>query len=106
MRWTDTGIEVDEQVVRIEATGQVSAGDGNFVPPDGTPDRPDFDVANVLRGAQHAGLIGKFGRSGQPFVVGGHYRSLGETSGRLYLGINDIDAQNNQGEFVATITVG
>jgi hypothetical protein len=105
MRWTDTGIDVAGQAVEIEATGSVSAGDGVMVPPDGTPGRPDYDPANELKGENHAGLIGKFGATGVPFPVGSDYRTSGQV-GRLFLGVNDIDQDNNYGAFDATVTVG
>ncbi len=58
-----------------------------------------------LEEANHAGLIGRIGESGAPFQVGSRLLSKADTEGRLFLGINDRDVDNNAGEFTATITL-
>ena len=50
-------------------------------------------------------MIGRIGEAGAPFLVGSELSSTADTEGRLFLGINDIDVENNSGEFTATITV-
>ena len=58
----------------IEADGAVtpSTDDEPLYGPDGVPDRADARVFNLegLEEANHAGLIGRIGEAGAPFVVG------------------------------------
>ena len=109
-QWTDTGIDlsVDDRVL-IEADGAItpSKGDVPLYGPDGVSDRPSARQFNVegVKEANHAGLIGRIGEAGAPFVVGSQLLSEADTEGRLFLGINDTGVGNNDGEFTATITV-
>ena len=50
----------------------------------------------------HGALIGWVESSGAPFLVGDYYEGA-PGSGMLYLGINDGNVTDNDGEFVATI---
>jgi hypothetical protein len=108
-RWTDTGIDLSiDDTVLIEADGFLKpALDEAFHGPDGMPNRPIGRRYNVLglNEVDHAGLIGRIGEAGAPFVVGSQLLSKADTEGRLFLGINDIGVRNNAGEFTATITV-
>ena len=104
--WTDTRVDCAAgSVFEIAATGTITHGsDGNAVGPDGNPDRKKRR-ANVkgLRDVNHAALIGSI--DGQPpyFPVGKKTSYTCHAVGRLFLGINDIDVDNNGGKFVARI---
>jgi len=109
-QWTDTGIDlsIDDSVL-IEADGAATPRRNPAIPlhgPDGHPD-PVARQYNVegLEDANHDSLIGRIGEAGAPFLVGSELSSTADTEGRLFLGINDIDVENNSGEFTATITV-
>jgi hypothetical protein len=109
-QWTDTGIDLSiDDAVLIEADGEITpkAADVPLHGPDGVPDRPSARVYNVegLEEENHNSLIGRIGEAGAPFQVGSKLQFTADTEGRLFLGINDIDAENNAGEFTATITV-
>ena len=109
-QWTDTGIDlsIDDSML-IEADGAVTPSIDNEPPvgPDGVPDRPSAHRYNVegLEEANHASLIGRIGETGAPFLVGSELSTTADTEGRLFLGVNDVDVENNSGEFTATITV-
>lgn len=108
-QWTDTGIDLSiDDTLSIEADGEITPSTPNhpFNGPNGDPD-PAGRLFNVdgLGEANHAGLIGRIGGSGAPFQVGSELQSKADTEGRLFLGINDGDVENNAGEFTATITV-
>jgi hypothetical protein len=51
---------------------------------------------NVIKGVSHAALIGRIGNH-DPFLVGERYHHTVGESGILYLGINDVDLQDNSG---------
>ena len=109
-QWTDTGIDLSlDDTVLIEADGAVTPKTTYepLIGPDGVPDRPSARVYNIegLEEANHAGLIGRIGEAGAPFLVGSQLLFEADTEGRLFLGINDEDVVNNAGEFTATITV-
>ena len=74
--------------------------------PDGHPD-PVARQHNVegLEGENHDRLIGRIGEAGAPFQVDSRLQFTADTEGRLFLGVNDIDVENNSGEFTATFTV-
>jgi len=106
--WTDTGIDLHEgDDVSVTASGTVFPGlpDRSIAAtPDGVPNRPEFRSANVVAGVDHSGLIGRVGATGQPFVVG-HDDRFTAAAGRLFLGINDVGVENNDGSFSASVTV-
>ena len=93
----------------IEAGGTATPTRNPAIPlhgPDGHPD-PVARQYNVegLEEATHNSLIGRIGEHGAPFLVSSELSSTADTEGRLFLGINDIDVENNSGEFAATTTV-
>jgi hypothetical protein len=106
--WTDSGIDVvTGDRVEIKAGGRVKHSDGGpLLTPDGDPNLPGHP-SNLegVEAANHAGLIGRVGEEGVPFVVGRSVEVIVESEGRLYLGINDVDVTNNDGEFVAIVTL-
>jgi hypothetical protein len=73
--------------------------------PDGVPNHPDIHQFNVVAGADHSGLLGRVGDAGAPFVVGHDDQFKAATAGPLFLGINDAGVDNNDGAFMARVTV-
>jgi hypothetical protein len=57
-----------------------------------------------MDGVSHAALIGRI-EENQPFLVGMEYRHRVGESGRLYLGINDVDLYDNSGALEVEIIV-
>jgi hypothetical protein len=100
-QWVDTGLTVRRgESVRFNATGQVQlSSDGNdTATPAGsrTGRRPaGGPMPQVLAGA----LIGRIGPV-QMFGIGNQTGALGmPADGRLFIGINDDNVNDNQGEF-------
>ena len=106
--WTDTEVDVAAgDTLRIEAGGAIAHGGGGpLIFPDGDSTRnPHVSNLPEVRNTNHASLIGKIGEDGTAFLVGSNYEGVAETGGRLFLGINDVGVDNNDGEFFAVITV-
>ena len=116
--WADTGVDVAPgEAVSITATGKVRLtrlikrkDDSEFdVGPQGTflygdaLQNETFPMPAAGKGpAPCFSLIGRIGH-GPAFFVGSGKSWVAEESGRLYLGINDFNPAENQGEFYAQI---
>ncbi len=127
--WTDTGVTlVTGQALRIEAAGQARvvgvrlrtwlSGEviDRSVGPRGTYRWPrsywkhrrghSFPLPTMVDGPAPAfGLIGKINETGEPFDVGASYQGRSPASGRLWLGVNDDELEDNRGAFQVTIRV-
>jgi hypothetical protein len=104
--WTDTGVDLASgDRVSVSATGTIFHDASGTTGPNGVAERLDLQQFNVLKGENHAGLIGRIGDSGTPFVVGSDFASTNLAPGRLFLGINDVGVDNNSGAFSAVVTV-
>ena len=73
--------------------------------PDGVPNQPQIRRFNVVPNVDHSGLIGRVGAAGSAFAVGHEHRFKATVAGPLFLGVNDIGVDNNDGAFVARVTV-
>jgi hypothetical protein len=101
--WTDTGVNVRAgDVLNITASGRVAfaTGDWAAVSPDGnaTVRRDTYP----LRGQPVGALIGRIG-SGTPFLIGANARVSMPATGRLVLGVNDDERNDNSGAFKVVI---
>jgi hypothetical protein len=107
--WTDTGLVVQKgDDVSVTAAGTVYPAVPNrslLNGPSGLANRPDLVSRSVLPTANHASLIGRVGDNGTPFNVGASTRFTASVPGRLFLGINDIGLENNDGAFQARVTI-
>ena len=105
--WTDTGIDIAAgDTVEITARGQVFHNQSSAVGPEGFPNRPD--LLTPLPTANHAGMLRRVGvpsSLGTASYVGRGTTFRAESTGRLFLGINDGGLENNRGSFIATVTV-
>jgi arylsulfatase A-like enzyme len=116
--WSDTGVDLAAgEAVTITAGGRLRIArlkkpkddsetevgpQGTFFYNDALQDH-DFPLPAAGKGpAPCFALIGRIGH-GKPFFVGSNKSWVAEQSGRLYLGINDFDPAQNQGEFFAQI---
>lgn len=107
-----TGLRLQPgQRIRIQASGWICFHDflcdDTMVGPNGWPAQCVEDECmsqpyNDPPGYFHGALIGWVESSGAPFLVGDYYEGA-PGSGMLYLGINDGNVSDNDGEFVATI---
>jgi hypothetical protein len=108
--FTDTGIVLKQgDTVAITATGDIFPDSPTHrelvAGPDGAPGHPELLQFNVVPAPQHGGLIGRVGSDGTPFVVGHALTFPAAGPGHLFLGINDTGLFNNDGAFVAKVTV-
>lgn len=99
--WTPTGVTVREgQTVTFNTTGEIKLG----------PEETDTATAAGSTAGRYAAraplprslagaLIGKIGENGKPFGIGNQTSVPMPASGQLFLGINDDELNNNQGEF-------
>lgn len=100
-QWTATGLTVQKgQVVRFTTTGQIQlSGDENdTAQAAGAASQrlaPGAPLPRTFAGA----LIGRIGQNGQPFDIGDQASVPMPESGQLFLGVNDDDLSDNQGEF-------
>ena len=103
--WTDTGIRVKSgEMVTFRPSGQVNFGEssGQTAGPDGNPaaKSPNYPVPALPAGA----LIGKVGSSA-PFAIGSGSSPIRmPADGRLMLGINDNEINDNSGFFSVVIS--
>lgn len=103
-RWVDTGLTVRRgESVTFNATGRVklSANANDTAGPAGAESgrRPSGPMAAVLAGA----LIGRIGPVSM-FAIGNQTNALPmPADGRLFLGVNDDEVNDNTGEFVVDI---
>jgi hypothetical protein len=111
--WTDTDFDLEiGQGLQIRASGEVLINEDTASTPNGVDDPKVNAVTkvllrarNIIYDAGHGALIGKIGEDGKPFLVGEELTFTAESAGRLYLGVNDNDTKNNQGEYVAKVAL-
>lgn len=103
--WTDTGIQVKAgDLVAFRATGQITFGqtEGQSAGPDGKSGAMsgNYPVPAMPAG----GLIGRVG-TGAPFPIGSNTSPIRmPAAGRLMLGVNDNELNDNGGFFSVTVT--
>ncbi|MGE5341611.1 MAG: DUF6531 domain-containing protein [Candidatus Omnitrophota bacterium] len=93
--WLDTGIDVASgQQLVIASSGQgCLAAPNSCFGPDGDPG------AGLFNGCHFGALVGKIGTNGSIFCLGSNFQGTMPSTGRLYLGYNDSDYENNSGSF-------
>ncbi len=98
--WVDAGINVQEgSRLFISTTGNIQWSTGNFSSPSGV------SSGNMIlySGIPQSALVGKIGSTGTPFYVGDYYNSFANTSGLLFLSINDDAKNDNSGSYVSVV---
>jgi hypothetical protein len=104
--WTDTQITVEagDQLTITYISGKWSPWPGGGYDAIGSGGDP-LCRCNVVMGVSHAALIGRIGDT-QPFLVGEEYQHTSGESGTLYLGINDVDINDNSGSLRVLVELG
>jgi hypothetical protein len=103
--WTDSGLMVRRgQRLRISAEGRVSLGQGRFSTPTGLP--RVVDTEKLMRDKPTGGLIAVIGDDNDEFIfVGSSYEFYATRDGRLFLGVNDGNLEDNTGTYDALVEV-
>jgi hypothetical protein len=103
--WNDTGITLKSgDMVTFRTTGQVNFGEtaGQTAGPDGNPaaHSSNYPISGLPAGA----LIGKVGNRA-PFGIGSNAAPIRMPArGRLFLGVNDNEINDNSGYFSVVVT--
>jgi hypothetical protein len=102
--WTDTNIDVSSgQNLYFESSGEIRWGPNRRAGPAGegnSPNNPSRPMPNRAGGS----LIGRVGDSRDYFFIGADTDAIRmRGSGRLYLGINDDNLQDNSGYFTVIV---
>ena len=100
VQWSDTGIDVQSgQNVYFEAGGEIRWGPKRRAGPNGEENSPN-NPSRPMPNRPGASLIGRVGDSKDYFFVGEDRGAIRmRSAGRLYLGINDDNLQDNTGYF-------
>lgn len=101
-RWVDTGIDVrNGDTIAIQASGTVtlSTNRADTASPAGASRRAE---AAPLRDRPAGALIARIA-DGPPIFVGEARTITANTSGRLYLGVNDDHFADNRGQFTVSV---
>jgi hypothetical protein len=99
-QWTPTGLRVQQgEFVSFNVSGEVriDAGPEDIGGPAGVRNQR-LDRRSPVPQAYLGALIGRID-NGQPFGIGDQTRVQMPASGQLFLGINDANVRNNEGEF-------
>jgi hypothetical protein len=96
--WVNTNLQVGAgEKVHFKATGQWDTNWGGPTGPDGQSRR--------FQDLPLSALIGKCGEDGKPFLVGSETEWTADTSGTIYLQINDGSLDDNRGELRVQVQV-
>lgn len=103
--WTDSGLMVRKgQRLRITATGRVSLGQGRFSTPTGLP--RVVDTEKLMRNEPTGELIAVVGDDNDDFIAVGASREFyAPRDGRLFLGVNEGNLDDNTGSYDVVIEV-
>lgn len=103
--WTDSGLMVRRgQRLRVSATGRVSLGQGRFSTPTGLP--RVMDTEKLMRNEPTGGLIAVVGDDNDEFIfIGANREFYAPRDGRLFLGVNEGNLNDNTGTYDALIEV-
>ena len=101
--WNDSGLMVRAgQRLRITASGRVSLGGGVFSTPAGLPARADRD--KLMRNEPTGALIAVIGDDNDDFIfVGARGEFTARRDGRLFLGVNEGNLNDNSGYYEVTV---
>ena len=102
-QWTNSGVDLRQgQWIRLTARGEISSAPGVRNGPDGSRHQ---HALSLLPAERHAALIAKVGASGVPFLVGRGTSGRADSTGRLYLGVNDLAVRDNSGYYQVELAV-
>jgi len=97
--WTDTGIDLQlGQTVMISTHGTIKLWGSVDAPPSGLLSEQAVEGAQKIMADRSFGcLLGKVGSLGKPFYCGSRMNLKSPVNGRLFLGPNDRDPDDNTG---------
>jgi hypothetical protein len=103
--WTDSGLMVRKgQRLRVSATGRVSLGQGRFSTPTGLP--RVVDTEKLMRNEPTGELIAVIGDDNDEFIAVGASREFyAPRDGRLFLGVNEGNLEDNTGSYDVVVEV-
>jgi len=101
--WADSGVLITRgQRIRISATGRVSLGGGKFSTPSGLLAVTDRD--KLMRDRPTGSLIAVIGDDNDEFIyVGAQREFTAQRDGRLFLGVNEGNLNDNSGSYDVVI---
>lgn len=101
--WTDSGLMVRRgQRLRVSAQGRVNLGGGIFSTPTGLPRQTDRD--KLMHDQPTGGLIAVIGDDNDEFIfIGASREFTAQRDGRLFLGINEGNLNDNSGAYEVTV---
>ena len=99
-QWTSTGLTVKRgEVLSFNTSGEVQlSGDAGDIAASAGSKRGTNSAAGPLRNALAGALIGRIG-NGEAFAIGNQTTVPMPAAGQLFLGVNDDNLGDNQGEF-------
>jgi hypothetical protein len=102
--WTDTNIDLRSgENLYFEASGEIRWGPNRRASPSGEQNSPN-NAARPMPNRPGASLIGRIGNSNEYFFIGSDREAIRvRNSGRLFLGINDDNLQDNTGYFTVIV---
>jgi len=104
-----TGIRVVRgQSVEIAASGRIKYWKERpdlYADPEGGEDGSCPQPTCFIKNGRAAALVGKISDGGDIIAIGTHRKIAVETSGELYLGINDPAPEDNTGSFSVVVDV-
>ncbi len=107
--WTDTGIDLLQgDTLRITAEGTISYTTSKTCGPDGGKrEWGDLLKSLPVNDSGRGALVGLIGESGvaKAFLVGAKFEGTVAANGRLFLGLNDDNLDNNKGSFKVKIEI-
>jgi uncharacterized caspase-like protein len=103
--WTDSGLLVRRgQQLRVTASGSISLGQGRYSTPTGVP--RFVDTGKLMRNEPTGGLIAVVGDDNDEFIfVGANREFYAPRDGRLFLGVNESNLNDNTGTYEALVEV-
>jgi hypothetical protein len=102
---TPTGIQlVKGQTILITARGTLNWYTGHCNECTSTPDGAPCNGSDFYTPLPCYSLIGRIGPHGRPFEVGSYKILIADSSGELFLGVNDNYYPDNTGKWVATLS--
>ncbi len=103
--WQSLGLQLNPgEVVRLRAQGTWLYTPGEYHGPEGHHKYPSPDTYPINR-APGGVLIGRFGETGTPFLVGRGGTFMADVAGRLYLRINDDILSDNEGFVTIEVSI-
>ena len=103
-KWFDTGIDVRiGQEILFSASGSINIDEKTIVYQSGE-EFVNWNRSKPLPNQPTGAVIGRIGKKGELFYIGDDkFPFQMVEKGRLFIGINDFDCNNNTGQFTVTV---